>query len=342
MGLFDDKEDVLDIQLTQYGKKMLGLGKFMPKFYAFCDDDIIYDSEYASFDEAQNEAQDRILSNTARPKAQAVYSGVETEFKNDVAKLEPGQKFINEMQPEADKTYNSISVLGNSERNSNYRPAWKALFSAGEISSSYPAITGSAADLRVPQINLKEVLYDVNILRGLPSDLQDQLEVQNFESSVLDNEIEELDDGTIVEVVNQDIFLNLEELNSIFKNDNFEIEVFLVEEKRIPGTSAIETRESLKPLYFAQKTFIKDDIYDDEEYFREFGEDTIDPSKVEYYISVQVDDEIPRDVLCQYVEEDKRRGIYGKYLNCPDKNIVISRSGYVSDVDDTDLEENCD
>ena len=44
MGLFDKKEDVLDIQLTQHGKYLVSKGKFKPTYYAFFDDDIVYDS----------------------------------------------------------------------------------------------------------------------------------------------------------------------------------------------------------------------------------------------------------------------------------------------------------
>ena len=43
---FDPKQDVLDIQLTQYGKYLLSQGKMRPDSYSFYDNDIIYDSLY--------------------------------------------------------------------------------------------------------------------------------------------------------------------------------------------------------------------------------------------------------------------------------------------------------
>ena len=46
MKFFDKKEEVLDIELTQYGKHLLSRGVLRPVFYAFFDDDIIYDSQY--------------------------------------------------------------------------------------------------------------------------------------------------------------------------------------------------------------------------------------------------------------------------------------------------------
>ena len=46
MTFFNRKEEVIDIQLTQYGKYVLSKGRFKPDCYAFFDDDIIYDTAY--------------------------------------------------------------------------------------------------------------------------------------------------------------------------------------------------------------------------------------------------------------------------------------------------------
>ena len=320
---------------------MLALGKLEPVFYAFSDEDILYDSEFAGYEENQNEAQTRILSTTPRTDVQYLFYGIETNFKDDVSKLAKGEKFLNISQPEADKTYNSLSVLGNSQTNTSYAPAWDLRFEAAEISSSAPAITGSISTQRIPQVNLKDVVYDINFFKGLPSEFSDQLETQNFDQSVLDNELEELPGGSLIEVVNQDIFINLEELNSAYQNDNFEIEVFLVEEKTVIGDQTGHTRETLTPLFFNQRTFKRDDIYDDEEFFQSFILDEPNSTMVEYYINVQADYEIPQDVICRHVPQDRRKGIYGKQMNCPDKTIVIT-DGYSSDVDLSDAEDNCD
>ena len=60
MALFNKKEDVIEIQLTQYGKHLLSKGKFKPVSYAFFDDDILYDGKYAGVTEEQNDVQERI------------------------------------------------------------------------------------------------------------------------------------------------------------------------------------------------------------------------------------------------------------------------------------------
>ena len=64
MEFFNKKEEVIDLQLTQYGKYLLSLGKFKPAFYAFHDENIVYDSNYAGYSETQNEAEGRIQNNT--------------------------------------------------------------------------------------------------------------------------------------------------------------------------------------------------------------------------------------------------------------------------------------
>ena len=51
------KEQVFDLQLTQYAKYLMSIGKFKPAFYAFFDDNVLYDKNYAtsSATEAQSD-----------------------------------------------------------------------------------------------------------------------------------------------------------------------------------------------------------------------------------------------------------------------------------------------
>ena len=47
MSYLDPKEQVIDLKLTSYGKYLLSIGKLNPVFYAFYDDDVVYDANYA-------------------------------------------------------------------------------------------------------------------------------------------------------------------------------------------------------------------------------------------------------------------------------------------------------
>lgn len=80
MSFFDNKEEVLDVQLTQFGKRLLSIGHFKPVFYAFFDDDILYDSSKAGVEEDQNTSQRRIIEETPKLKTQHITSGVFAHF----------------------------------------------------------------------------------------------------------------------------------------------------------------------------------------------------------------------------------------------------------------------
>lgn len=42
MGLLDSKDVIMDIVLTEHGRKLLGEGKFSPRFYRFGDEEVDY------------------------------------------------------------------------------------------------------------------------------------------------------------------------------------------------------------------------------------------------------------------------------------------------------------
>ncbi len=76
MEYFDKKEDVLDIELTPFGELQLFKGTFKPEYYAFFDDEILYDSNYANFDEKQKDVKKRIKE-VPRLKTQVQFRGGE-------------------------------------------------------------------------------------------------------------------------------------------------------------------------------------------------------------------------------------------------------------------------
>ena len=81
MKFFNKQEQVIDLQLTQYGKYLLSTGKFKPVFYAFFDDGILYDPEYAYGPQEQKDIQNRIKSETPTLGTQYNYVGVESEVR---------------------------------------------------------------------------------------------------------------------------------------------------------------------------------------------------------------------------------------------------------------------
>ena len=61
-NFLNQKEEVLSIELTKYGKKLLGQGVLQPEYFLFFDDTVIYDTNYAGFTEQQNDSQERLLN----------------------------------------------------------------------------------------------------------------------------------------------------------------------------------------------------------------------------------------------------------------------------------------
>lgn len=59
--ILDQKEEVINIELTRDGKKKLSLGIFQPRYYSFFDDSILYDFSYAGSEEEDNDIQSRIF-----------------------------------------------------------------------------------------------------------------------------------------------------------------------------------------------------------------------------------------------------------------------------------------
>jgi len=67
---FNQKEDVLAVELTPFGKQVLSLGIFNPAFYSFYDSNILYDGKYGGFTETQNNILDcKNFGNVTSPEA---------------------------------------------------------------------------------------------------------------------------------------------------------------------------------------------------------------------------------------------------------------------------------
>jgi hypothetical protein len=175
MSIFDKQQEVLDIQLTSYGRNLLAKQIFKPSFYTFHDDDIVYDIKYTSGSEKQDEIFDRIYTNSIYLKPQTRYADAE----------------LNKSSLELDAVNYNLSAypaglpLGTSLIDSKYYPAWNLSFERGKIDSVDKFIsTGSL--VKIPQMNLKDVILDSTdeILLSLEElnalDTNDNFEVEIF------------------------------------------------------------------------------------------------------------------------------------------------------------------
>ncbi len=131
MSFFDDKQEVLKIELTPYGKNLLANGKLKPVFYSFHDDEILYDIQFSNGSELQHSASSRILDETIYLKPQGRIAPVDYTTRN--------------IKPQDETTDNNLflTILGNSSLNSDYKPAWNLKLLRGSISGTSNYYTGS-------------------------------------------------------------------------------------------------------------------------------------------------------------------------------------------------------
>ena len=194
MEFFNKKQDVIDLQLTGYGKQLLSRGLFKPVYYAFSDDGVIYDDQWFSGsdgDAQQSGIETRIQEETPRLKTQyrkvgaekaifntlnasSLYAAATSIFEvfelNQISEEDPSQLYelfqslaSNIGFAEAEKLLQS--TLGTKSYQNSFDPAWNALFYNGEISGSTPHYQKNNIFVpKIPQLNctLTDKVYRMN------------------------------------------------------------------------------------------------------------------------------------------------------------------------------------
>lgn len=303
MSFFDSKEEVIKLELTTHGKHLLSKGKFKPVYYSFHDEDILYDSEYASLSETQNSTQTRILEETPFLKPQTTYTSVENSVnKNKSLLLYSFSNLLKqqEQQLESDRDYSLYLSLANSAYNNSYSPAWNVNVISGTIKDCQQYIDnldGSKNSLspycKIPQINLSESVYHYKVLLNTPED--------KLLSELNNNYIVSFISGTsyiLEKNVQNEYILNIKEENVNNIKDNFDIEVFVEEDRFLNINDVIVSSSYWKKLNFKKQTEeIKNNILLDNPLVFNTEENN---SIVEYFLDITVDDELqdsPKDVV---------------------------------------------
>ena len=354
MEFFNRKEEVLDLQLTQDGKRLLSLGKFKPVYYAFFDDDVLYDAEMGGVLETQNENENRI-EEIPRIKTQYNFKGLEEQRTKQVNYYNPEQKIIlrEEFLPEA---------LGNSAISSQYHPAWQVTYYNNELSSSVDYLEesqyGRKKIVRIPQLEttIKNQSYMTYIDTVTGKLVRNYLEkdIDSINYGVDYNEIDlegaenaaevmaeflsqghtppggPYQDGSVIQIKNDYMMVEVLEKNVDFLRQNFDIE-FLIEEMyetidRRSGTIKIS-------LGYKQLYFYDSDI-----------DDEITPKHVEYWLDIHVDEGISEDIICASdlaASFDKKRNrLSDRIISCETKRTnVLTKDIYAKSADET--EEPC-
>ena len=298
MGFFDKKEDVLEIQLTPFGRKQMAEGKLKPAYYSFHDIGVLYDGLYGGITEEQSDIEPRI-KNTPTMKVQSSFTGVETNF-------------ANQQQRSRDRNDIFSCPLGTSDPHSPYAPALNIHLLDNKISGSVNFLTGSISQIPIPQLDVDiEFRTQIKLIDAEENDEPgEQPEGHDFEgefdaSSMLDFRTRAFSDNSYVKIDGQQLVLLVEEFNVPFRKENFDIECFLVE----TDTSVSGTFENYIPLSFSPFS-PEDEIIDVD-----------NDSFVEYFLDITVDEEIDEREMCKLVKKDKRKGVFLREIfDCPEIN----------------------
>ena len=248
MAFFDKKQDVLDIKLTQFGKNLLARGAFKPVFYRFFDDGILYNSEAAGFSEPQKRSEERIKE-SQRLDTQHLVAGVETRFDENQNLINSGSmKTFMEIKRRQDPLIADKILkypLSNTKINSQTAPSFRVNILDSEISSSSDTISVEGISLPVPQLNISssfELIED----RTRQHDIDPGILDYQVYIDLLSNNIGFVDNSEL-RVTEKNIIIDIEETDINQLRENFEIEIFEIDENN--DIVKIESEEEFKKYF---------------------------------------------------------------------------------------------
>ena len=274
MAYLNKKEDVIDLQLTQYGKYLVSQGKFKPTYYAFFDNDIIYDQRYVAGSglETQNKIEPRILEDTPSLSAQYLFHSVDNLDMQDQFSKTSDAKKREKVQQTPERHYVLNEPLSNSDMMDDRAPLFSVEFQNGEIKNVETVISGSVNEVfsiqRIPQINLKDVKFYITVKEHpSPGPYTDVFA-----------------DNTYFHVEGDFLHFNIEEENVPLSKDNFDVEVYALDEK-----NKIEQQ-----LYFRKENgpVLNDILLEDTPI--PLGNENLEADSVAYFFDLAVDTAIGR------------------------------------------------
>lgn len=230
MIFFNKKEDVMDIQLTQFGKDLLARGYFKPVYYQFFDDDIIYNIDKSGAKESQNSAETRILKKTPKLKTQHIAYSIEQNFDLETEKIVKGEMEI------------FRTIVRNADPSVQDRVLLYPLHEFNIASEDAPTLSlrshGKKFEQGVQQLELQNSGINKNIpqITIKPSYFIKEERGDKTEPEMVDEESHfdlmgrtiTFADNTRIQVEAEELLIDLEELNSFYGLDNFELQVFEV------------------------------------------------------------------------------------------------------------------
>lgn len=281
MNFLDKKEQVYDFQLTPYGKLKLSKGNFKPTYYAFFDDNIIYDVQYAGREELQNDTHTRI-------KQETQFLGTQVVFKSPLQdSLVDGGSILSDLYEIDHNKITNRGMIGDAKtlaESNNLCPAIKIVSYGNDIDTDSISQTDPDTGFTITQINLTASYYVET------KDVNEPAPISNEEIGEILSKTPVFSDNRYIQLVSNNPLIYVEEMNTELLNENFSIEVY----KKNEDSSG----NSYQQLFFDnRKSNIKDG-------FLIVGSEGKPPTSyksdsVEYYFSINKDKEISNKIGCK-------------------------------------------
>ena len=290
------KEQVIDFKLTNDGHYLLSVGELKPTYYAFYDDNVLYDGEHAGITGSQNSTRERIKDETQYLEGLTIFNNLDYSLQK-YTEGGSGNDFY-EANVEATlntpnaENYRFNSMIGDAylDGDTQNAPAWKIVTLEGEISSS--TNVDEVNQIRIPQINI-DVNYSLEVK---PAKIE--LDFEGPASS--GDRMMGFPDNEMIQLVMRDPLIYGEEVNTQLFSENFEIEVF-------------EVVDTVTPNTFNRKRFIKeeDDVVDGLLVPRKNKiRPILTTDMSDYYFNVFVDHEIDEATACRGAEVFNKDSYY--------------------------------
>ncbi|HAI36637.1 MAG TPA: hypothetical protein DCM40_00045 [Maribacter sp.] len=294
MKFLNKKEQVFDIQLTPHGKYKLSAGASNPVYYAFFDDNVIYDIEYVSGSsaEVQNEIHERIKNETQYLESQAIFQERMGES------VVEGGLLLDTIYPQEENLLTSYGSIGDARllsEETNVAPAWKVAAMVGTITGSIKnsfqgELGTTTTDVQRSEANVTQINITASYTLSSedPTELNRNNSYENFRD--LEFVTSTFADGRVIKLTTEDPLIYLEELNTELLTKNFDIEVFKIED------------DDFRKLYFkSQKPQIVDGMMVTER--PEIQQAELDKNSVEYYFSILRDAQVDDRLVCKHIQQ---------------------------------------
>ena len=353
MAFLNQKQDVFDIKLTSHGRKLLSQGKLKPTYYAFYDEDIVYDAQATKTQdtsEPQNNIEKRIKEET--PRIEALYNWTRLSEKDRTEsilywvkhKKNMPDHILEKVDPEIGwleipiNTYNhdlEVGILqnyiwqeplGTAKMGTQLAPSWDLQTLKGNITGTKAHLKNNRfPTLDIPQIDIETKMITV---------VQEKMEWKNDISAAIaaataaghageDPIVGPFPDGTYIEIKKGEILISLAEENSLYQKENFDVEVFLIE-------NPDEANEEWISLYFNPETG-KGELQNlPLEAFVEPPKKYVAPPNymtLDNFLEIEFDNKISKEVLCATRAELKTKNLFSDLrINCGDIETFSSKS----------------